>query len=192
MLKNTILLLFLLITLSLQSSENQEIPSDARIHFELPINWLSSPKYNLEVSIPAGYISLQSFRKWSDERTTLIEFVPKGQDGENWKEIITINKHLGEQIAADSLIEIVKKKFVSDDNGKIIKEEISRQPSYTRVKLILSYDYKGKHEIVGFLYYSGPYDCVGVQYTIRLQGNEQAAVTKIDTYLDTATQVSTH
>lgn len=101
MLKTTLLLLFLLSSFPSQSFANPKIDSEAHIRFQLPINWVSSPKYNLEVSIPPGFISLQPFQVWSDEKTNLIEFVPKGEDGENWTEIISIDKHIGKKISAD-------------------------------------------------------------------------------------------
>ncbi len=191
MLKNTLLFLVLLSAFSIQSAANPKLDPDAHIRFELPINRVSSPKYNLEVSIPPGFISLQPFEAWSDEKITFIEFVPKGEDGENWTEIITINKHIGKKISADILLDLTKKGLLSnEENGNTLKEEVSKQPSYTQAKLTLSYDYKGKHEIVGFLYYSGPYDCVGVQYTIRPQGSNLAAVSKIENFFNKATKIT--
>lgn len=192
MLKSTVLLLLLFSAFSCPCVEDP-ITSDSKIHFELPINWASSPKYNLSVTIPPGYISLQSFEVWSDEKTTLIEFVPKGEDGENWTEIISINKLIGRKVSADILLDLVKKGLMKNlENVKILKEEVSKQPSYIQAKSILSYNDKDKHEIVGLLYYSGPYDCGGVQYTIRSKASDSVAISKIENFFNTALQIIPH
>lgn len=160
-----------------------QIPQDYQINFSLPVNWSVTPKINLFVSIPKGYESLQPFSEWSE--ATLIEFVPKGEDGENWSEIITINKYVGHTLAADELIRFLKSHILYKvENGKVWKEENEEKDSYQYAILGLTYNYNKRHEVFGVRAYTGPYDGVAIQYTIRPKKGEtdSQAISKIEDF----------
>jgi len=57
----------------------------------------------------------------------------------------------------------------------------------------MSYDLNGRHEVLGSRYYSGPFDSVGIQYTIRtLQGqSDEYTVEKIENFFKSNAQVVT-
>jgi len=157
------------------------------IRFELPINWNTSSHYELEVTIPSGFNSLQGFDDW--DKAILIEFVPEGEDGENWKEIITINKFIGKNIEAGIFVDLLQKQLTPTvENVKVLEKTKEKFPGYEKATLFLSYDYQNKHEILGLQYFSGPNDCIGVQYTIRSK-NDQQAMAKITSFFETATHV---
>jgi hypothetical protein len=157
------------------------------LKFELPINWTSDPKINLEVSIPETFHSLQPMDQWKDAE--LIEFVPNGEEGENWSEIITINKYIGDKIDASTFVSLLKDQLLKKiENGKVLEESSTREENYTKATLSLSYDEKGGHEILSLQYFSGPFDCVGLQYTIR-SARDQEALEKIQNYFKMNTKV---
>lgn len=157
------------------------------IRFELPIDWVSQTQYDLEVIIPEGYSSLQDFKDW--EKATLIEFVPEGENGDNWSEIITIQKFIGQKIQADILVNLFKEKMLADvTNGKVWVDTQEKIQGYQKATLFLSYDYERRHEVMGGQYFSGPFDCVGVQYSIR-SGDNEKAISKIANYFKESTRV---
>jgi len=47
------------------------------------------------------------------------------------------------------------------------------------------YAYQGKKEVIFAKYYSGPYDCAGFQYTIRLSStmSDEEALQKINDFV---------
>ncbi|QLH35919.1 MAG: hypothetical protein HWD61_07055 [Parachlamydiaceae bacterium] len=103
-----------------------------------------------------------------EDSTSIIEFIPKGESQDNWSEIITIHKLIGKKINAAMMIDTLKSSILSQTkNGKIWKGSLTRKDAYLFGSLGLSYDLNGRHEILGCRYYSGPYDCVGIQYTLR-------------------------
>lgn len=165
-----------------------------KVTFELPVNWTSSPKYNLEVRVPRGYRSLQPLEEWFAVNATTIEFVPKGEDGERWSEIFTINKYIGKKISAVDFVADFKKELLAKvQNGVVLKEESSNEKSYTKATFILSYDLNHRHEVIGALYYSGPYDCAGVQYTIRPSpsSTDSASLSRVEDFIKGATDLIT-
>lgn len=159
--------LLALLAFSSLLTAKDEFPGDNQITFLLPVNWTVNPEYSLKVTIPKGYTSIQPFDEW--EQASLIEFIPKGEDKDHWTEIITVNKFIGEKIPADTFVKALKERLVSQiQNNQFYQEDIEKTPNYTRATLLLSYDFQGKHEVMGAIYYSGPYDCAGVQYTLRM------------------------
>lgn len=148
--------------------------------FVLPVNWTTTPKYSMTVTIPNGFKPLQPENEMNAS-AELIEYIPENQDAANWTEIISVIKYIGKNIPAIKLVEEIKKKVLEmSTNGKVWLESNSTKPNYQEGILGLMYDYEGKHEVMGARYVSGPYDCVGVQYTIRpAEGQTDEDVSKI-------------
>jgi hypothetical protein len=180
------ILIFLVTPFCLRA--DTELPAEkANYLFRLPINWTSAPRYNLEVTIPNGLTSIQTTEQWFDEKTNLIEFVPAGENGERWTEITTINKFIGKKIVADEFLVQLKNLMLSKvQNGKVWLEDVFKKPAYTKATLVISYDLNDRHEVMGAQYYSGPYDFVGVQYTILAvaPSSDSEAVFKIMEFFD--------
>ena len=107
-------------------------------------------------------------------------------------QIITINKYIGQGLSAEHLVRNLKSGMLSKvENGKVWKDALTKETSYIFANLGIAYDLNGKHEVFGARYYSGPYDTVGVQYTIRpKKGQSDAEVTKkIESFFDANAQV---
>jgi len=151
---------------TLLADEPIEITGNAEILFVLPVNWTTTPKYNLDVTIPKGFVPLQPVSEW--EKAPLIEFIPKGEKNNSWTEIISINKFIGKKIAADAFVAALRDQlFSKTQNGQILEESIEKMSNYIKAMFLLSYDFQDKHEVIEVIYYSGPFDCVGIQYTVR-------------------------
>lgn len=159
-----------------------------QLSFMLPINWSSEGKCNLAVTIPEGYRSLQKESSW--QNSSIIEFIPQGEADYEWSEIITINKFIGKKITAEEMISALKSTF-ERVKGKTWREKSSKEKFYTLAELEASYNFQGKPELVGCRYYSGPNDCVGVQYAIRSKRgqSDEELMKKIQTFLDTNTEI---
>lgn len=187
MIRGKTLLLILVLSSPLFAENKSE---ENKVRFELPVDWVSSPQVNFEVVIPPGYTSLQSMEEWSS--SPLIEFVPKGEDGENWSEIITINKFIGEKISASAFIAALSNRLAAKVQNAKWDYKTHTSDAVTKATLFISYDYNRIHEVMGALYYSGPYDCVGVQYTIRPSKNvsDEAAFAKIKQFFEESTRLS--
>lgn len=146
-----------------------------KVKFDLPINWSFTPHVDLVVEMPVGYASLQEFDSW--EKAPLIEFVPKGENGESWNEIITIHKLINRKIRASNLVTLSKISMLADlKHAKVIEESSEELPGYQKASLFISYDLNGNREILGLEYFSGPFDCIGVQYTIRNEKRRQRSL----------------
>lgn len=161
---------------------------DYRVSFMLPIHWASANRCNLAVTIPEGYRSLQKQSSW--QNSPLIEFIPKGESDYDWSEIITINKLIGQRVQATDMVNSLKATY-EKVKGKIWAEKTSKEASYTYAQLDVSYDSQGKHEVAGCRYYSGPNDCVGVQYALRPKKGEsdEEVMAKIHRFFDTNTEI---
>lgn len=140
------------------------------ITFMLPIDWSTAKHQDLLVKIPKGYQSIQPLSTW--DKATLIEFIPQEEEPANWSQIITISKFIKSKISAKWIIERLIKQISQKVKTQIILKEISNEKHQTGF-FILKYKFNQKTELLGAKYLSGPYDCEGVQYTIRL-GLDQA------------------
>lgn len=168
-------------------STETRLKEDYKIQtFILPVNWSSSVKYNLVVSIPEPFVPVQPYSSFSSKDKTTLEFIPENETVDNWTSIITLHKFLGKKIPAEKLVQQFKNMFVlQSEKPKFWKEEIQNNSDYTQASFGLSYLIKEKPEEIGISYYSGPYDLVGVQYTIRHsdQISQEEAIKRIETFL---------
>jgi len=162
---------------------------DKKLTVLLPINWVDGNNINLSVSIPEGFKPLQPPSDW--ENAMIIEFIPKAETADEWSEIITLLKIVGKKVPASFLTDMLKSGFKnSDPNLTIWLEGQDKNSNYEISNLGLSYRNNGVLEVFGSENYSGPVDCVGVQYTIRSKnGEEKLAIEKIKNFLKTNAQV---
>lgn len=180
------MLLKMLIAFSLFAQESFLVDTKAEIL--LPINWTGKEQLNLKVTIGEGNRSLQTLEQWADPKTTLLEFIPKDESENEWSHILTLNKFIDSQISAIAFTKNLQKELAKESGARLLQESFLEKPSYERAGFIMSYDLKGRHEVMGCLYYSGPYDCVGVQYTIRSTDDEEAFKT-IETFFQKNTTI---
>lgn len=158
----------------------------------LPLNWTVTPKLNLEVTIPQTFTPIPSYTNWLLEDVSSIGFVPNGENNSNWTEIISINKFVGQQVQIALLMMLLKKEItIKTTNFKTLNETSKVESNYAYGGFIMSYDLEDKHEVMGIRYYAGPFECVGVQYTIRPQSGQTdaASAEKIEQFFNTHLKV---
>lgn len=145
---------------------------------------------------------------------TMMEFIPKKESVNNFSEIITLNKWAGSKIRAGAFTKEIIKGLKKKVKVSILKEEISgkKHPAkwslvnlkdlnsapkevthlnFPVVSYIVKYKLNGQQEILGMKYVSGPHDCSGLQYTIKLDGtiSEESAVKKIEDFFNQDTSL---
>ena len=148
--------------------------------FLLPVDVTKQP-INLSITVPKGYKSLQPLA--SDQ--VMIEYIPQNDSGNNWSEIITVNKFIGKKISAKTFAGMLKIQLMSAAKGiQLIADTSSKDKNIEEAYFLMRYTNQQKQEIIGAKYFSGPFDAAGVQYTIRLKHdlNAEAAIKKIDDF----------
>lgn len=156
-------------------------------NFLLPIDVIETTKYNLNVTIPKGYKSVQPLSSFTGANDIMIEYIPQANETNNWSEIITVNKYIGQKASAKLFTSMLKIQMMSQANGvKLLKDTASNENNKEQAFFIMRYTFQGKHEVIGAKYYSGPFDSAGVQYTIRVRDgiSQEDAIKKIIDYLD--------
>lgn len=159
------------------------------------------------VSLPKSFKSFEKLDSKTARSSPLIEFIPKTESKDNFSEIITVHTLVGSKMKADALakkliaflgqqfkLSVLHEELSSHDNpsqriiyyekNKEVLEKFDNQ--FPVATYIVKYKVDGKEEVLGFKYVSGPFDCVGVQYTIKLKNklSQEAAVEKINTFFN--------
>ncbi len=178
-----ILSLCAFMVLTTQAALATELPEGYKTSFLLPIDWSQAKHRDLSVNIPMGYKSLQPTSTW--DKAPLIEFIPKDEHANAWSEILTIQKLIGKRISADQITTLLMQNISQVAKTSVLFKSAPLEKDQKSV-FIIKYTHNGKEEVMGAEYLSGPYDCAGVQYTIRLSKkiSEQEAVKKIKTFFD--------
>lgn len=147
---------------------------------------------NLKVTVPKGYKPLQALDAFSKREQVMIEYIPQNDNENNWSEIITVNKFIGQKISAKTFAAMVKIQMMSAAKGiKLIADISSKDKNIEEAFFLMRYRNQQKQEIIGAKYFSGTFDAAGVQYTIRLKPdlNEEAAIKKIDDFFKNNVQL---
>lgn len=140
--------------------------AETPIHFNLVINATPSNYTALSINIPATYSTTVPVTEWAS--TPLLTFMPTQETQDNWHSMIAVAKYLGKKLEASTVINLMKSSLLPEITNPVIHEESKESVNgYEKALLTLSYDRKNGHEICKAIYYSGPLDCVGVQYTLR-------------------------
>ncbi len=147
----------------------------------LPINGMVRPRISLAVEIPLNFCSHLPVEEMLN--STMNEFFPKAdKDINSWSEIITTNRYAGQRFAAKDVANFIRNGIERDAREiKLIDTQEKTFANYSTSEFTMAYTYQGKREVIFAKYFSGPYDCSGYQYTIRLLGNlsETGALNKI-------------
>ena len=188
-------------------AEQEVCTSDVQVNYILPIDWskekeASKTRVNVLIRISKKFRCAYPFA--DDEtglismsnhfvKTGMIEFISKEDlTPYKWSEIITLNRFLGKQINAsflvDMLINQIKQECI---RSHIIARHNTEHQGCLSSFFSMAYDYDDRREIVYGAYYSGPYDCSGVQYAISLTDTmtEEKAKLKIEAFFKENVQV---
>ena len=179
-----------------QSKTAAENIQNYQMNLLLPVDHTSNPKYNVSLQMPKDFKPIQPVESFL--HVSSIEYIPKTDTPNNWSEIITGLKHLNVRVTAKTFTDLMKQRVMQVDkasrvlstshttisakNSTITKSEIFIK--YTMAKA--SYNTGEREEILGMVYYSGPLDCAGVQYTIHLKPGQSAdeAIKKMQNFFD--------
>lgn len=173
------------------STTPQQAKSTSQRTFVLPVNWADTPKLGMVVSIPPAFKPVNAANP-DDTSSPLMEYIPESETDANWTQRITISKYIGKSATAQTVIAQLKSLLLEKvTNPKIWIETNSSKPNFQQSILGMRYDFHNKRELMGAQYNSGPFDCVGVQYTIRpMEGIPDDDITRIiDDFFKTNVQV---
>lgn len=140
--------------------------------FILPINdsLKEGERLELTVNIPNGYKALQPKGKFKTDK--MAEFIPvSDSDPFKWSKIITVQTMPDSNIDASKLAESIAMKIAKSSppgKAKLIGMETMDFKDYKAAWVMVNYQYGKRNELLYALYYSGPKDCSGFQYSIAL------------------------
>lgn len=168
----------------------QRAPSQENGHtFQLPLESYRT----LSVSIPPGFKSVQPLAQFDKPEENIIEYIPENATQTTWNELITVNKFVGQKIqAAQFILTLTQELFKDTQQAKIIMVDTTKETTLEHAINIIQYVNRGKQEVSGASYYSGPSDAAGVQFTVRLQEGQTVAdaVKRIQDFFRNNTKVS--
>jgi hypothetical protein len=166
-------------------------PSSQKLSVFLPINALSTPKYHLSVKVPEEYNPIQAIESFAPKKATMIEFIPAGESPYEWTGILTLNKFIGIACPVSTYLDHLQKAFKavnSDSNHKLLKSNIKKNSQYEEGVLAVSYTNadRGLTEVFYSRFFSGPFDLVGIQYTVTLKEGESvdSALSRAETFVN--------
>ena len=145
-------------------------------NFSLPVNATGLVKTHLSVKVPATmYTEKLYFENFiEDKSNAILEFVPRKQEFNDWREILTIHKVLNNNnISADQITKYLIDQIKGNtDYSKLIESNNTDYSAYSRSTTAILYQLNnGQHELIYVDYYSGPLDTAGIQYTVKLGKN---------------------
>ncbi|MCE3230327.1 MAG: hypothetical protein K0R52_255 [Alphaproteobacteria bacterium] len=102
--------------------------------------------------------------------TVPIEFIPKDDSESSWSKIITFNMFIGKSVKADLLVSNMKEAIINNSKeSKILEENKSQNDSFETANLAIAYTHNGRREVVRVVAFSGPLDCISIQYAALLK-----------------------
>lgn len=158
--------------------------------FLFPINTLAEKgaRTQLSFSPPKGFRCLQKenlLKGLNDLK--MLEFIPEADNENSWSEIITSNVYVGKAVKANNLVSYIKKNIVEVSPEKRILEESTAQTNFFETAtLTIAYTDKGRREVVRIKAFSGPADCISIQYAVALKEGqtEENAFKKIKLWME--------
>ncbi|MDF3047370.1 MAG: hypothetical protein K0R73_488 [Candidatus Midichloriaceae bacterium] len=139
--------------------------------YSLPVNAASSPKTHLTITPPKNFVtSPKYFEDFFEGRSSILEYVPQNESFEKWSKILTITLLKGKGMQAGNLTKTISSAIIPYSKDYILMPiKTEQRTGYEVSKLALQYlKFNGEIEMVYMDYYSGPYDCAGLQYTVKL------------------------
>jgi hypothetical protein len=142
-----------------------------RLSLSLPIDENSNPRIYFVFESPEGFHTpIAYIEAFLSGRSTILEYIPKGETLDRWSEIITVNLLKGRGIQAklftDALIESMAPKT---KDYRVFQLEVIKEGSVETSEVAIMYKLPNKTvEIAYMKYHSGPYDCSGIQYSVKI------------------------
>lgn len=184
MIKKLIYIIIIAVNLIALTVKSEDI-EPKRFNLSLPIMAEKNLITHLIVKIPENFKPLQTVNAMSSGSA---EFIPiQDKDPYKWTEIITTAAYPGKSINAYEFVNDLKDSIIrSAMKTKIIEHRTKIVDNYKVATLIMSYDFNGRKELVFARYYSGLYDCTGLQYSIVLNNNmtQAQALQKIEGFVN--------
>jgi hypothetical protein len=154
-----------------------------------PIN--EQQKLSLLLRIPQNFRSAQSFKN-QNLNNKKIFFIPVNAIKTNQKEMIVVIPKLNSGMSAVEIVDKFTKQFKkSTQKMSILKEQKKEYEGFTHAAKLILYQYKDEVELLNIYAVSGPKHLVIVQYSIKIQNNNQVkpAIAKILTFFNQGVQV---
>lgn len=156
--------------LVLASSEMPDLTSpefaDHSVSLIMPINALQAEKISLLVTIPKAFKALASKNPRMDE------FILKNDTNPSmWSKIITVQRYIGYRIGAKILLDGVLQGIQrADPSCTVIATSLESEALFETYTLAVLYrdPIKNRQEVLYAKFFSGPYDCSGIQYSVAL------------------------
>lgn len=167
---------------SISGMEQSDIqPETISVLMPVCISASDNQAVNLLVQIPEQFRSIQPI-----DLRLCKEFISRtDHDENNWSEIITTQTYPGSRIPATEIIDSVQRGIQACATDVHVFE--NKKISFAKVNsalLRMVYKTRGRQELLYAYYFSGPYDCSGVQYSINLQNTSiEEATLKIYRFL---------
>lgn len=177
-----------------QASKNvhiQDGSEQSKIVLNLSVNGLEKYKalksrVHLVVVIPQDFVSIIPIEQAM--KANMLEFIPKTDKSVDvWSEIITVQKFIDRSIVASELTNSIQQNIEKLAQEVMILESTKQEHSnYCESFFMMTYVHRGRKEILAGKYFSGPYDCPGVQYTIIITDTmtEEKAIDKIKKFMN--------
>ena len=143
---------------------------DTTLTYSLPVNAASTPRWHLVVSPPEGFYTLSDYVQ-GILKNGLIEFIPEGESFDDWSKIFMVSLFLGKGLSADKVTSSFQKMIEGMGVNKmtLIQKDGKKEKDYSWSRLVTQYEtINGQVEMVYIEFYSGPFDCSGIQYVQKL------------------------
>ncbi len=153
-------------------SFNVQDTMDHNITLLYPINAMLrvGERLNLKVDISKDFHVIEG-----NPMGDYVEFVPKTETKTCWTQNITLQTLVGNRISAKQAVERVKQIFSNDFSyTKVLEESVNHFDTYSHAYAYVLYSNGSEQAIVLINYYSGPFDCSGMQYSIEILNNQTA------------------
>ncbi|MBX3487411.1 MAG: hypothetical protein KF798_05880 [Candidatus Paracaedibacteraceae bacterium] len=146
-----------------------------------PVNHMTTPKISLSITIPGTYTRIsvhtgEPIDILSNEKdTSICEFIPQGEMAASRSEIITTQLIVGKSLTAKNMVDGLRKNLSLYCNGEVLSQSVTELKSYQTSELAMVHMYNCKREVVYVRYFSGPYDCTGIQFAKVIKNDENPA-----------------
>lgn len=153
-------------------AQSQPQPYDIKItSLSLPINHISQEKNTLYIKIPNSFIPIKTLAQ--AEKEGFFQFVPLGEDANSWSAHIALHTFKDIQTMVETnFVDFVKFQCLQRAQSKVLEENTEAMEKYTKRALGMTYQDKGRQEVVYMVYYFGPKDFAGIQFAKVLKDQE--------------------
>tara|TARA_A100000171_G_scaffold53015_1_gene75408 strand:- start:3437 stop:4084 length:648 start_codon:yes stop_codon:yes gene_type:complete len=165
------LLICAVLLISTGSFSSETKFKDFTTNLVLPVNVTGVEKIHLLFVSPDRFKNHQSpeefYKALSVKKSALIEYIPKEENITHWSKIITVDAYIDLGMDSETML---RRHIENIQNNtlkhQVIAKKIETNPEYKKVSFAIQYQLNPNSSEVLFMhYFSGPYDCVGVQMT---------------------------